>query len=170
MGELLQRLDGGELIGLTAVLIGPLIAIVGIVTSQWRRVRLAEIESTLKQQILAKGMSAAEIKEVIRGTAVREEESEEPFFTGNAKADKANLVKVMAEHGMEGEDIERVLLAFHDHTTSDRGNGEKFAVVKTLIENGMEAKDIERVLRAFQPNQEKLHLPDRERIVSRNLS
>ena len=42
MFEFLDKLNGGELIGLTAVIAGPLIAITAIIMSQWRRVRVAE--------------------------------------------------------------------------------------------------------------------------------
>ena len=56
------------MIGLIAVVVGPLIAMVAIVASQWRRVRIAEMDSALKQQMLDKGMSAAEIEQVVRSS------------------------------------------------------------------------------------------------------
>src|SRR5262245_5981784 len=109
--EFLNKLDGGEIIGFTAVLGGMLIAIFAVVAVQWRRVRIAEIEGSLKQQMLEKGMSAAEIETVMKA-------SQEPAgsgsvtSTGNEAADRAALVQRMVDNGYEGEDIERVLKAY----------------------------------------------------------
>ena len=69
MSEFLSTLNGGQLIGLVAVILGPLIAITAIIASQWRRVRIAEMEASLKQQMLDKGMSAAEIEQVMRSSS-----------------------------------------------------------------------------------------------------
>src|SRR5712691_11777307 len=102
MFEFLNRLNGGELIGLTAVIMGPMIAIVAVIATQWGRVRVAEMEGCLKQQMLEKGMSPAEIEQVLKASKVG-------GATGNAALDKAALVQMMVEHGYEGEDIERVV-------------------------------------------------------------
>ncbi len=108
MDELLAKLTGSQLIGLAAVVMGPLIAIVAVVANQWRRVRVAEVEGALKQQMLDKGMSAAEIEQVMRarpgsGAAVS---------SGDEAQDRAALVQRMVDEGYEGADIERVLKAY----------------------------------------------------------
>src|SRR5947209_421011 len=60
--DVLARLDGGGVIALTAVGGGLLVGAVAIVFANWRSVRLAEMETALKQQMLEKGMTAADIE------------------------------------------------------------------------------------------------------------
>lgn len=111
MSEFLAKFNGGELIGLTAVIAGPLIAIVAVISNQWRRVRVAEVEAALKQQMLDKGMSAAEIAQVM--TASQEpHRAAKSGSTGNETLDKAALAQQMIDNGYEGADIERVLKAY----------------------------------------------------------
>ena len=109
MSEFLAKFSAGEFIGLVAVLIGPMIAIVAIVASQWRKVRIAEMEGTLKQQMLDKGMSAADIEKVMNASP---EFAGQVGSTGDESLDKATLVQRMVDNGYEGEDIERVLKAY----------------------------------------------------------
>ncbi len=72
MLEWLSQQSPGQLIGLVAVMMGPLIAIVAIVSGSWARVRraeayaqVAEMEAALKQQMIERGMSADEIVRVL---------------------------------------------------------------------------------------------------------
>jgi hypothetical protein len=69
MGNLLDKLDGGELIGLLVVLVpvvgGLLCGMVAIIAGNWRKIRRAEMEAALKQDMLNRGMSAEEIKTVL---------------------------------------------------------------------------------------------------------
>lgn len=72
MSELLSKLNGGELLGLCGILLG-LVAIVGsitvaitkVVAAHYRRTQLDEMEATLKMEMIQRGMSAAEIKQVL---------------------------------------------------------------------------------------------------------
>lgn len=106
--EFLNQFKPGEIIGLVAVLIGPLVAIVAIVMTQWRRVRIAEMDGALKQQMLDKGMTAAEIEQVLNAS-----QGGRPIGTsGNEAIDRAALVQRMVDEGYEGADIERVLQAY----------------------------------------------------------
>ena len=111
MLEFFSKLNGGELIGLAAVVGGLSVAATGIIASQWRRVRVAEMAAALKQQMLDKGMSAAEIEQVIKA-GQQADDSTPIACTGNEAFDKAALVQRMMEHGYEGADIERVLKAY----------------------------------------------------------
>jgi len=108
MDEFLARFQPGEFIGLVAVLVGPLIAVTAVVASQWRRVRIAEMEAALKQQMLDKGMSAAEIEQVLGAS----QGGKPSASTGNEAVDRAALVQRMVDEGYEGADIERVLKAY----------------------------------------------------------
>jgi hypothetical protein len=157
MGDWLYRLNGGQMIGLVSVL-GPLIggaliAVVGILATQWRRVRLAEMEANLKQQMLDKGMPAAEIEQVLKASSHPPSPAENSAFTGAPGIDKFTLVKFMAENSLSGEDIVRVLRAFDGPPDQSLGSSpaskEKAALVEHLIGQEMPAEEIERVLRAF---------------------
>jgi hypothetical protein len=113
MEEFLAKFNAGQFIGLTAVIVGPMIAVVAIIATQWRRVRIAEMEGALKQQMLDKGMSAAEIEQVMK--AGQEPMLKPPVVigaTGNEAQDRAALVQRMVDEGYEGADIERVLKAY----------------------------------------------------------
>jgi SOS response regulatory protein OraA/RecX len=159
MGDVVSRLSGGEIIGMLAVggglLTAILTAVVGIIAGCWRSARQAEIEANLKQQMLTRGMSAAEIEQVLKASASTTTE-EKVAFTGIVNTDKAVLVKIMAENGLEGDDIARILQAFDapvrgaDSPESMQQMRQKAEVVGNLLEQEMEAKDIEKVLRAFQ--------------------
>jgi hypothetical protein len=151
MSELLGKLNGGELIGLCAAVGGLLVAAIAVITHQWRRVRVAEIEATLKQQMLDKGMTAADIEQVMM--ASRRPASSSGLVIGeDSTPDQGSLMALMVEGGYEATDIERVIRAFQElpggssNLTRDRA-----LVVRKMIEHEHEAGDIERVLRAFQP-------------------
>ena len=65
MNEVLSRFEGGELIGLVAVVGGLLCGIVAIVTHFLHANRKAEINAALKQEMLNRGMSAEDIRVVL---------------------------------------------------------------------------------------------------------
>ncbi len=117
MGELLNKLEGGQIIGLVAVIGGLLTFMVCAIAIQWRRVRVAEIDGALKQQMLDKGMSAAEIEMVMRASQ-EAPSSGSATSTGNESLDKAALAQRMVDNGYEGEDIERVLKAYQQSPQS----------------------------------------------------
>jgi hypothetical protein len=110
MSDFLAKFNAGEIIGLAAVLIGPLVAIVAVISTQWRKVRIAEMEAALKQQMLDKGMTADQIEQVM--CASHQPNGKPVALTGNEGLDKAALAQRMVEQGYDGEDIERVLKAY----------------------------------------------------------
>lgn len=64
--------DNPYLILIGVVMLVPITAIIfGTMTSYLRRVRQAELEASLKQEMLQRGMSAEEIKLVIEATSQR---------------------------------------------------------------------------------------------------
>ena len=153
MSEFFSRLPGHDIVAVVAVVGGLLIAAIAIVVNNWRRVRIAEMEGALKQQMLEKGMAAGDIEQVLRAS----KETRGPCaHSGSPAPDRSTLVHAMAENGYSGEDIERILHAF-DASGSHGGCGshseailrEKAAIAHNLVENGMEAADIERVLLAI---------------------
>jgi hypothetical protein len=54
-------------IGIIGLIGATIVAIIGFI--QWRKVRIAEMEATLKQQMLDRGMSADEITRVLAATS-----------------------------------------------------------------------------------------------------
>jgi hypothetical protein len=166
VGDFFSKFTSSELIALVAVGGGLLLAIISTIVGQWRRVRLAEFDASLKQQMLEKGMSPAEIEQVIKATSRRQCESQAEAsspatqkFTGVSAADKAILIQLMSEEGYEGEDIERVLHAFAQGTPMQEqaAKEEKAVAVANMVKNHMEAEGIERVLLAFDG--ERQHAP-----------
>lgn len=148
----------GEFVGLVAVIGGILFVMITVLASHWRGIRQAEIDATLKQQMLDKGMSAADIEQVLRATrpSTPEAASQPADETPN---DLPALVKVLADGEYSGEDIERILRAVtadplgRDVHASDPAARalfqEKAKTIKSLVDNEMSADDIERVLRTY---------------------
>jgi len=68
MAEMLAKFDGGEIIGLIAVIGTFLCGALGICLGfcyQWQESRRAEITAGLKQDMLSRGMTAEEIQIVL---------------------------------------------------------------------------------------------------------
>ncbi len=72
MNEWLSQQSAGQITGLVAVICGPLIAIVAVISASWARVKRAElqarrheVDASLKQQMIERGMSAEEIERVL---------------------------------------------------------------------------------------------------------
>lgn len=70
--ELVTKLNGGEILGLCGIIVGLLaliggivVAITKVVASYYRRTQLDEMEATLKMEMIQRGMSAADIKQVL---------------------------------------------------------------------------------------------------------
>jgi hypothetical protein len=107
--EVLGKFDANQLIGLTAVMGGLTVALVSVIATQRRRVRIAQLETNLKRLMIEKGMPIAQVEQVMKA---RRDSAEDGYPSGNEAADKAALVQRMVDNGYEGEDIERVLKAY----------------------------------------------------------
>ena len=72
MDEVIRNMTGGQLIGLTAVVLGVLFVTVSslasIIAPQWRMARQAEAEAQLKRDLAAAGFSADDIERVVRAS------------------------------------------------------------------------------------------------------
>ena len=72
MADVFSKLNGGELLGLCGIILG-LIALIGglaigfakVVSEHYRKTQRDEMEATLKMEMIQRGMSATEIKEVL---------------------------------------------------------------------------------------------------------
>jgi len=65
MGDFITQIGFGPFIALVAVVGGLLIPLVAIIGGLMYKHRKLQVEAALKQQMIERGMSAAEIKEVI---------------------------------------------------------------------------------------------------------
>jgi len=111
---------------------------------EWLKARQAESELALKQDMVARGMSADEILRVLHaGNA--------PKSDGHVLASEHSATKeiseLLAENGYSGEDVARILQACQGVPLS------VLATIKPLIENGYAGDDIINALRACQPQE-----------------
>jgi hypothetical protein len=129
-------------------------AVIMTLAAHWSRIHLAKIEAALKQQMLDKGMSPAEIDQVLKASREPGDNGSLQFH-GEVEADKATLVTFMAEYDYGGADIERVIREFGNlpaglSVETRRGLVHARArAVQGMVENEKAADEIERVLRAF---------------------
>lgn len=72
MSDILSKLDGGEILGLFGIALGMIgliggitVAVTKVVAAHYRRSQLDEMEATLKMEMIQRGMSAGEIKQVL---------------------------------------------------------------------------------------------------------
>lgn len=65
MVELLSKFDAGELIAVLAIVGGLICGTIVMIGDYWHKIRKAELQARLKQDMLDRGMSAAEIREVL---------------------------------------------------------------------------------------------------------
>ncbi len=167
MSELLDKFTPGHVIGLVATIGGILGWIITTVAAQWRKVRVAELDAALKQEMLERGMGPAEIDQVLRANRRGGNLNGTPGLTPSSP--KAAVVKSLTDGGYEGADIERILRAFGSHpdpaAVLERDGREKEAafqravqakveIVEMMAANGNEAEEIERVLLAYSDDAE----------------
>ena len=92
MQDIFTKLNGGEILGLCGIVLG-LIALVGglalgfatLMAVYNRRVQLDDMEATLKMEMIQRGMSAGEIKQVLEAK------------TGPTKITLAEIVQSMPQ-------------------------------------------------------------------------
>jgi hypothetical protein len=126
MSDLLSRLSSADLVGLSTLVLlfggGTLIALVlgvlGILMSSRRRLRQLELEMTLKQEMVRKGMSAEDIERVMRAgpggpqTAAGAPPAAEPPVNELAQHElDARLAAHLAGAGMEGAQLQEAVAA-----------------------------------------------------------
>ena len=66
MHDVIARIRPDELIGLTAVVGTILVALTWVVAYYWRKVRQVEAETALKNELVQRGLSVADIERVMR--------------------------------------------------------------------------------------------------------
>jgi hypothetical protein len=106
------------LIPILAVLGSAVVFTVWIIAHYWGRARQLEMEAALKQDMLNRGLSAADIERVLFASSRRDEAPPEP--TETISDNEYYLVEKMLEEGHSVEEIERLVRAFKDGTTNIR--------------------------------------------------
>jgi hypothetical protein len=65
MVELLSKFDAGELIAVIAIVGGLICGTIVMIGDYWYKIRKAELQAKLKQEMLERGMSADEMRDVL---------------------------------------------------------------------------------------------------------
>src|SRR5262249_60569283 len=98
------------LIPVAAILGGVLIALVAMVLYHFRSLRQAELDATLKQDMINRGLSVADIERVLWASSARgqpEKELPDPISDN-----EYYLVEKLVDEGKSAEEIERIIRAF----------------------------------------------------------
>ena len=69
MEQFISKLQPHDLVTVLVLTLGAVIALVAIIATQWRMHKRTEVEAALKQEMLARGMSAEDIERVIKSGA-----------------------------------------------------------------------------------------------------
>jgi hypothetical protein len=172
MEQLFHKLIDDPLTLLT--LVGGLVLgwIITSLVHHWRVVRLAEIDANLKRQMLDRGMTPADIEQVLRAANDHEAAASGAAYSGNEETDKARLVALLTEHGCGGKDISRVLRAFGDFRVENAADRPaslmaRARAVESMIVAGNTVEEAEQMLHAFHgrttaPRDDEFH------VVARN--
>ena len=113
MQDVMRFWSAGEVIGFVAVA-GTVVAILtAIVGHHWRRVRLTEAELAVKQDMVQRGMSVADIERVLRAGEKRSlwHLSDATRLQIEKSEQRLGLAERLLQQGMTPEDVERVMNA-----------------------------------------------------------
>jgi hypothetical protein len=121
MFENLAAVNPGALIALVAILSGALIALVAVLAGNWAGVRRAEVEASLKQDMLNRGLSAADIERILRASS---QSPEPPPQTDPISDNEYYIVEKMLDEEKSVEDIERIIRAFKGPSAQHHGCAE----------------------------------------------
>jgi hypothetical protein len=69
MTEFLSKFNSGEMLGFVSIVGGLLFTLLMSAGHYWHKIRLAEIDAKMKQDMLDRGMSADEIKTVLEAAS-----------------------------------------------------------------------------------------------------
>jgi hypothetical protein len=69
MSEMIDKLSGGQVLGLTAIVVGGLYLTTEAVAKCWMRIRRADAETALKRELVAAGKSVEEVERIVQATA-----------------------------------------------------------------------------------------------------
>lgn len=116
-------------------LCGTLIALTAIVVYNWRRVRQTELEASLKQDMLNRGLSVDDIERVLRASSAPPAE-QTPAKPETITDNEYALVEKLVDEGKSADEIARIIVALkgppeprpvpeHEHAIAARESGWK---------------------------------------------
>jgi hypothetical protein len=97
------------LVPTVAIVCATVVLLVAILCHNWRRARLNELEATLKQDMLNRGLPAADIERVLSASAANPPET--PAAPDPVSDNEYYLIEKLVDEGKSADDIERVLRA-----------------------------------------------------------
>jgi hypothetical protein len=107
MFDLLQRLDGGEILGLVAITGGVLVAVIAIVMGVWSSMHHASHQTALKREMLARGMSIDEIERLSLSEEERKARLKADQKVRKAQID-ADLKRDMVARGVSVGEVQQL--------------------------------------------------------------
>lgn len=152
MSELLSKFDSGELIGLIAMTggmaLGLILGLAGILTYHFRRSRQLELEAALKQDMLQRGLAAADIERVMRATTPESQHGQVlPFLEANREMTdqeaEAQVAASLVALGVSADLIEPTVAAVRGAP-----RGTKQTVARMVAKMAAEGADEDQVLAA----------------------
>jgi hypothetical protein len=98
------------LVPVAAIVCGSVVALVAVILSQWRHVRQADLEASLKRDMLERGLGVDEIERVLRASSTP---APAPAASSGPISDNEYyLVEKLVDEGKSADEIERVLRVF----------------------------------------------------------
>jgi hypothetical protein len=123
MFEVLFSRQPGLFIPVLAIFLTGVVFVVWIIVHHWKGAKQLELDAALKQDMLNRGMSAADIERVLWASSSGPHEPTRPPepVTDN----EYYLVEKMLDDGRPMEEIERVIRAFRGEEDRARALGER---------------------------------------------
>lgn len=122
MFEVLFSRQPGLIIPVLAIAVAGVVFTVWIVVHYWNCAKQLEVEAALKQDMLSRGLSAADIERVLGASSSGPRQAQPPEPVSD---NQYYLVEKMLDDGRPMDEIERIVLAFR----GDEGRA------RALVEN-----------------------------------
>ncbi len=142
-------------IPVVSIVCGTLVVLTAILAHQWRAARLAEVEASLKQDMLNRGLSAEDIERVIRAGRSQDPPPGPPEKPDPVSDNEYYLIEKLVEEERPIEEIERIIRAFKTPSGDAVAKAEpisenEYYLVEKLLEDERPVEEIERVIRALK--------------------
>jgi hypothetical protein len=107
MFAFIERLNGGEMIAVIAILSGAGVVVLGILVSGWNAATSARVQADLKRDMLARGLSVQEIEQLTRSESARQTQQEYDHIIREAQV-AADLKRDLVARGLPIEQVAHV--------------------------------------------------------------
>jgi hypothetical protein len=126
-----------------------IVAVIGSLGKNWRKVHESEHMAALKQSMIERGMSVEEIERVLRAGPAGLEDSRTDSTCDQSKK-LAELSKRLAEHGVPAPAMEQILGTFRTAGAGERKNMTRTVVA--MLDGGADTEQVLAVVRALSRN------------------